>query len=160
MEAARALRTPSPRVEKWRGAQYEATNGRENLNPTYEVFHKYSVDLLTVIQDPELLALGLYAENIIPPAVRDAATNTMHEKSKRTSDLLAAVGLKIAVDPEAFDVFVSVLAKPHPLSDLLRRMYGKSTNFTESSLVAVLGVWFFTSTALACFHCQHVVPEV
>ena len=71
-----------------------ATGGRENFNPAYETFRKYSADLLTVTQDPEVLASA---------AVRDAANNTMHERRKRTSDLLAAVDSRIAVDPRAFE---------------------------------------------------------
>ena len=106
-----------------------ATGGRENFNPAYETFRKHSADLLTVIQDPEVLAWELYAENIISATVRDAANNTMHERGKRTSDLLAAVDSRIVVDPRAFDVFLSVLAKRSPMSDLCGRMkdtYGKS----------------------------------
>ena len=105
-----------------------ATGGRENFNPAYETFCKHSADLLTVIQDPEVLAWELYAENIISATVRDAANNTMHERCKRTSDLLAAVDSRIVVDPRAFNVFLSVLAKRSPMSDLCGRMkdtYGK-----------------------------------
>ena len=99
-----------------------ATGGRENFNPAYEAFRKHSADLLTAIQDPEVLVWDLYAESIIPPAVRDAATNTMHERGKRTSDLLAAVDSRISVDPGTFDVFLSVLAKRPSLSDLCQRI--------------------------------------
>ena len=106
------------------------TNERENLNPAYETFRKHSADVFTAIQDPEVLAWELYAKNIIPAAVRDAANNTMHERGKRTSDLLAAVDSQIAVDPGAFDVFLSVLANRPSMSDLCGRMkddYGKSS---------------------------------
>ena len=106
-----------------------ATGGRVNFNPAYETFRKHSADLLTVIQDPEVLAWELYSENIVSAAVRDAANNTMHERGKRTSDLLAAVDSRIVVDPRAFNVFLSVLAKRSPMSDLCGRMkdtYGKS----------------------------------
>ena len=101
---------------------------KENLNPAHKAFHKHSADLLMVIQDPKVLAWELYAQNIISPAVRDAATNMMHDRSKRTSDLLAAVDSRIAVDPGAFEVFLAVLAKRSSMSDLCRRMkdaYGK-----------------------------------
>ena len=104
------------------------TGGRENFNPAYDAFRKHSADLLTVIQDAEVLAWELYAENIISVAVRDAANNMMHERGKRTSDLLAAVESKIKVNPGAFDVFLSVLAKRPSMSDLCGRMkdtYGK-----------------------------------
>ena len=97
-------------------------NTKENLNPAHKAFHKHSADLLMVIQDPEVLAWELYAQNIISPAVCDAANDMMHDRSKRTSDLLAAVDSRIAVDPGAFDVFLSVLAKRPPMSDLCRRM--------------------------------------
>ena len=99
-----------------------ATSDRENFDPAYEAFRKHSADLLTAIQDPEVLAWELYAENIIPSAVRDAANNTMHERGKRTSDLLAAVDSRIAVDPGMFNVFLYVLAKRPTMSDLCERV--------------------------------------
>ena len=104
-----------------------ATGGRKNFNPAYEAFRKHSADLLTVIQDPEVLAWELYAQNI-PAAVRDAVAYLMHEKGARTSKLLMVVESKIKVDPGAFNVFLSVLAKQPPMSDLCRKMkdlYGK-----------------------------------
>ena len=99
-----------------------ATGGGENFNPANEAFRKHSADLLTAIQDPEVLAWELYAQNIIPAAGRDAATYMMHEKGARTSNLLMAVESQIKVDPGRFDVFLSVLAKRPSMSDLCRRM--------------------------------------
>ena len=104
----------------------------QNFNPAYEAFRKHSADLLTVIQDPEVLAWELYAENIIPAAARDAAAYMMHERGARTSNLLMAVESQIKVDPGAFDVFLSVLAKRPSMSDLCGRMketYRKSSLF-------------------------------
>ena len=95
---------------------------REDFNPACEVFQKHSADLLTVIQDPEVLAWELYAENIISPKVRDAASFMMYERGARTSNLLAAVESRIAVDPRAFDVFLSVLAKRPSMGDFCARM--------------------------------------
>ena len=103
--------------------------GGENFNPAYEAFRKHSADLLTIIQNPEVLAWDLYAENIISSAVRDAAANMMYVKGERTSNLLAAVESQIAVDPGVFDVFLSVLTKRPAMSDLCKRMkdtYSKS----------------------------------
>ena len=94
----------------------------ENFNPAYETFRKCSADLLTAIQDPEVLAWELYAENVIPAAVRDAAVYVMHEKGARTSNLLMAVESQIKVDPGMFDVFLSVLAKRPSMGDLCGRM--------------------------------------
>ena len=88
----------------------------------YRSFRKHSADLLTAIQDPEVLAWELYAESIIPSAVRDAANNTMHERGKRTSDLLAAVDSQIAVDPGALNVFLHVLTKRPSMSDICERV--------------------------------------
>ena len=105
--------------------------GGENFNPAYEAFRKHSADLLTVIQDPEVLAWELYAENIIPAAVRDAANNMMHERGKRTSDLLVAVDSRIVADPGAFDVFLSVLANRPSMRDIYGKMketYRKSSS--------------------------------
>ena len=108
-----------------------AAGGGGNFNPAYEAFRKHSADLLTVIQDPEVLAWELYAENIIPPAVRDAAAYVMHERGVRTLNLLAAVESQIKVDPGMFNKFLSVLAKRSPMSDLCSRMkdtYSKSNS--------------------------------
>ena len=105
-----------------------ATSGRESINPAYEAFRKHSADLLTIIQNPEVLAWELYSKDIITLDERNAACYHLHDRSMRTSNLLSAVESRIAVDPGAFDVFLSVLAKQPSMSDLHRRMkdaYGK-----------------------------------
>ena len=99
-----------------------ATGGGENFNPAYETFRTHSADLLTVIQDPEVLAWELYAKHIIPRPACHAASYMMHETGVRTSKLLAAVDSRIATDPWTFDVFLSVLAKRRSMSDLCGRM--------------------------------------
>ena len=79
-------------------------------------------DLLTVIQDPGVLAWELYSKNIITVDERNAACYCLHDRSMRTSNLLSAVESQIKVNPAAFDVFLAVLAKQPPMSDLHRRM--------------------------------------
>ena len=106
-----------------------ATGGGENFNPAYETFRTHSADLLTVIQDPEVLAWDLYAESIISFTVVEFTNNMMHERGERTSKLLMTVGSQIAVDPVTFDVFLSVLDKRPSMSDICMRMkdmYSKS----------------------------------
>ena len=105
-----------------------ATGGRESFNLAYEAFRKHSADLLTVIQDPEILAWELYSKDIITLDERDAACYHLHGRSMRTSNLLSAVESRIKVNPGAFDVFLTVLAKKPSMSDLHRRIkdaYGK-----------------------------------
>ena len=105
-----------------------ATGGGENLNPAYEAFRKHSADLLMVIQDPEVLAWELFSESVVSSAMVEFANNMMHERGEKTSKLLMAVGSQIAEDPRVFDVFLSVLSKRPPMSDLCKRMkemYGK-----------------------------------
>ena len=105
------------------------TTGGENFNPAYKTFRKHSADLLTVIQDPEVLAWELFSENAVTSAVVEFANNMTHERGTRTSNLLMAVGSQIAVDPGVFDMFLSVLDKRPAMSDLCGRMkddYGKS----------------------------------
>ena len=99
-----------------------SANGGESVNPAGKTFRKYSAQLLTAIQDPEVLAWDLYSVDIISQAVRDSATNTMHERRVRTSKLLEAVESQISLDPNTFDVFLSVLAKRHEMNDLCKRM--------------------------------------
>ena len=105
-----------------------ATGGGESFNPAYDAFRKHSADLLTVIQDPEVLAWELYAENIIPTAARDAAAYMMHERGARTSSLLMAVESQIKVDPKTLDVFLSVLAKRPSMTDLCEKMYDDASS--------------------------------
>ena len=98
--------------------------GGENFNSAYEAFRKHSADLLTVIQDPEVLAWELFSEivPVVTLTVVEFANNMTHERGERTSKLLMAVGSQIAVDPKAFDVFLSVLIKRPSMSDLYGRM--------------------------------------
>ena len=96
--------------------------GGENFNPAYETFRKHSADLFTAIQDPEVLAWELFSENVVTSTVVEFANNMTHERGERTSKLLMAVGSQIAVDPGAFDVFLSVLTKRRAMSDLCGRM--------------------------------------
>ena len=103
--------------------------GGENFNPAYEAFRKHSADLLTVIQDPEVLAWELFSNSVISSTVVEFANNMMHGRGTRTSNLLMAVGSRIEVDPTVFDMFLSVLTKRTSMSDLCRRMkdtYSKS----------------------------------
>ena len=74
-------------------------------------------------------AWDLYSKDIITVDEREAACYHMHSRGMRTSSLLSAVESKIVVNPGAFDVFLSVLAKRSSMSDLCRRMndtYSKS----------------------------------
>ena len=106
-----------------------AAGCKENFNPAYETFRKHSADLLTVIQDPEVLAWELFSENVVTSNVVEFVNNMTHERGERTSKLLMVLGSQIEVEPRAFDVFLSVLAKRPSMSDLCGRMkdaYGKS----------------------------------
>ena len=100
----------------------DVTSAREKLNPTYKTIHKYFEDLFTAIEDPEVLAWELYAEDIISSPVRDAAAYVKHERDVRASNLLKAVESRIKVDPRVFDVFLSVLAKRPSMSHLCGRI--------------------------------------
>ena len=99
-----------------------SANSGGSVNAAGKTFRKYSAQLFTAIQDPEVLAWELYSEAIISQAVRDSATNTMHERGVRTSKLLEAVESQILLDPNTFDVFLSVLAKRLEMNDLCKRM--------------------------------------
>ena len=87
-----------------------ATSGRENFNPAYETFRKHSAGLLTIIQDPEVLAWELFSKSVIS-CTGWVHNNMTHERATRTSNLLMAVGSQIEVDPGVFDTFLSVLTK-------------------------------------------------
>ena len=99
-----------------------ATGGGEKFNPAYEAFSKHFAHLQTVIRNPGILAGELYSEDIITEDEHEAACYQYHDRSTRTSNLLLAVGSQIAVNPRAFDVLLSVLAKRPSMSGLCRRM--------------------------------------
>ena len=105
-----------------------ATGGGENFNAAYETFRKHSADLLTAIQDPEVLAWELFSKDVVTSTVVEFANNMTHERGERTSKLLMAVMSRIEVDPGTFDVFLSVLSKRPAMNDLCGRMnsYRKS----------------------------------
>ena len=118
-----------------------SAGGGENLNPGHETFRKHSADLLTVIQDPEVLAWELYSESVVSSAVVEFANNMTHERGARTSKLLMAVGSRIEVDQKAFDLFLSVLAKRPSMSDVCGRMkdaYRKSMGQNGLDRVRIL----------------------
>ena len=119
-------------------------SSRDNFNPAYETFRKHSADLLTAIQDPEVLAWELFSENVVTSTVVEFANNMTHERGERTSKLLMAVGSQISVDPGVFDVFLSVLDKQPAMSDLCGRMkeayYGKSVGEAGWMEVGILNV--------------------
>ena len=106
-------------------------SGRENKNikhVAYEAFHEHYTDLLTVIQDPDVLAWELFSESVVSSTVVEFVTNMLHHRDVRTSKLLMAVESQIFEEPGAFDMFLSVLAKRPLMSDLCGRMknaYGK-----------------------------------
>ena len=109
-------------------AESEAFSSRESFNLAYETFQKNTAHLLMNIQDPEVLAQELFSKQVVSSAVVEFANNMTHEKGVRTSKLLMAVESHIVVEPEAFNVFLSMLARRPLMSDLCKRMkdvYGK-----------------------------------
>ena len=97
-------------------------SGTETCNPAYEIFQKNIPYLLMAIQDPNMLAEELFAENVVSHAVVESVSYGMHERGVRVSKLLMAVESQIEVNPGVFNVFLSVLAKQHSMRDLYRRM--------------------------------------
>ena len=109
-------------------AESETIHAGKNFNPAYEAFHKHSADLFMVMEDPEVLAWELFSKDVVPSTVVEFTNNKMHDRGMRISKLLMAVESQIEVDPEAFDVVMSVFTKRPLMSDLCRRMkdtYGK-----------------------------------
>ena len=103
-------------------AQSKATSGTETCNPACEIFQKNVAYLLMTIQDPEIMAEELFAENAVTSTVVEFTNNMTHERGIRTSKLLMDVESRIEVEPRTFDVFLSVLAKRPSMSDLYSKM--------------------------------------
>ena len=99
-----------------------ATGVKENFTSAYETFSKYFADLLKVIQDPGVLASELFAKGIITADERKDAFYDMHNSRMRTANLLSAVESRIMVNPRVLGMFLRVLAKEPPMSDLCRTM--------------------------------------
>lgn len=113
----------------------EVMSGKKNFNlVAYEVFHKHSTDLLMAIQDPEVLASELFAEGVVSSAIVEFTNNMVHERGKRTLELLMAVESQLLVDSGAFNVFLSILAEKPLMSDLYQKMkgaYGKPVGWFD-----------------------------
>ena len=135
-------------------------SGTETCNPAYEIFQKNIPYLLMTIQDPEILAQELFAKNIVSRAVVESVSSRMQERGVMVSKLLMAVESQIEVNPGVFNMFLSVLAKQHSMSDLYWRMKDAYSKLLEQFELVCSGVGsHFVSCTLTDDTLSHVVDR-
>ncbi len=97
--------------------------GGEDVSRAYlEAFRRHSGDLITIIQNPEVLAWQLFGHYVISNVVVEEVCMPTLTHIQRKVRLLASVRDQIAVDPAVFGKFLLVL-RGHPyLMDIAQRM--------------------------------------
>ena len=94
-----------------------------------KTMRKHYADLTQAIQDPLRLAAKLYSENVIARNVLDSTIESPHTKVEKTMHLLQAVSDQIAINPQDFNCFLTVLKKDPSLqaaAELINSTYSKS----------------------------------
>ena len=87
-----------------------------------EAFQECSADLIREIEEPEVLALNLFCNNVISKKEVDEVRMVGLSVSHRKARLLSAVGNQIAVDPAKFQNLLLVLRKQPPLEDIVKKL--------------------------------------
>ena len=110
-----ALHSPGPSSSKPK--KRAATLSEES-----EAFQKCSADLISEIQEPEVLAWNLFSSNIISKKEVDEVSMVGLSVAHRKARLLSAVGNQIGVDPAKFKNLLLVLRKQSPLKDIVKKL--------------------------------------
>ena len=87
-----------------------------------EAFQKCFVDLISEIQEPEVLAWNLFSSSIISKKEVDEVSIVGLSVAHRKAQLLSAVGNQIAVDPAKFKNLLLVLRKQPLLKDIVKKL--------------------------------------
>ena len=80
-------------------------------NAAYEAFREHSADLITVIDDPVVLAWELFGTHVISDTVADEVSVMGLSAAYKNARLLSAVRDQIKVDPTKLDTFLEALRK-------------------------------------------------
>ena len=87
-----------------------------------EAFQKCFVDLISEIQEPEVLAWNLFSSSIISKKEVDEVSIVGLSVAHRKAQLLSAVGNQIAVDPAKFKNLLLVLREQPPLKGIVKKL--------------------------------------
>ena len=87
-----------------------------------EAFQKCSANLISEIQEPELLAWNLFSSNTISKKEVDEVSMVGLSAVQKKARLLSAVGNQIGVDPAKFQNLLLVLRKQPPLKDIVNKL--------------------------------------
>ncbi len=115
-------RSPKEQVKGESSADAKKPLGEDVSRACKEAFRRHSGDLITIIQNPEVLAWQLFGHYVISNAVREEVCMPTLTPIQRKVRLLAAVRDQIAVDPAVFGKFLLVLRGHAYLMDIARRM--------------------------------------
>ena len=79
--------------------------------PEARTIRRHFDDLVRAIEDPLMLAAGLYAKDIITRSTLDNVKDVTASTANKTMTLLGAVSDHVSLKPEAYKVFLDVLRK-------------------------------------------------
>ncbi len=91
-------------------------------SPSLEAFRRHAGDLLTVIQDPDVLAWQLFSKHVISSTVVEEVCYPMIPPVQKKTRLLAAVRGHIAVNPAGLDTLLQVLRMQPYLMDMAQTL--------------------------------------
>jgi len=126
-----ALHAPSPRSgfeseKKGMSAESEACSKSEKkgMSVESEAFRRCSGDLMTRIQNPDLLAWQLYSKGVLSEIVVDKLSTMELTTVQKITKLLSAVRDEIAGDQSKFESLVIVLREQPELKDVAVKLAG------------------------------------
>lgn len=111
-----ALHAPSPRS----GFESE----KKGMSAESEAFRRCSGDLMTRIQNPDLLAWQLYSKGVLSEIVVDKLSTMELTTVQKITKLLSAVRDEIAGDQSKFESLVIVLREQPELKDVAVKLAG------------------------------------
>ncbi len=116
--------------------------GENRTSPSLEAFRRHAGHLLTVIQDPDVLAWQLFSKHAISKTTVEEVCFPMVPPVQKKTCLLTAVSDHIAVNPAGLDTFLEVLKEQPYLMDIaqtLEETYaGELSQLHESDPLSVL----------------------
>ena len=100
-----------------------------------EAFRVHFNDLITAIQDPEILACALYSIGIISSGVMNEVGMIALSPVQKNMKLLGAVGDKLKAEPEKFEELLIVLKNNVPaLRDIAQKIEETYANFISQPM--------------------------
>ncbi len=130
----------------WRGRFGPA----ENPSPSLEAFRRHSGDLLTVIQDPDVLAWQLFSKHVISNSIVEEICLPTITPVQKKNRLLTAVRDHIAVNPAGLDTFLEVLKEQPYLMDIAQTLEETYAGELTPHMRVIIPRWSLVCKIVQC----------